>query len=149
MGSEQERLVNNASFLGFTAETQEKHMKSIHDIVREKETQITTLKREIEVLRAAAKIVGRDSRRSGLQRHTGAMSQPKMIREVLLKHGGPLHADQIAKAIERRFKIKLKRADLTSVIYRAIRGRKLFRREGVNTFGLVEWPARHTGRSKR
>lgn len=124
-------------------------MKSIHDTLREKEMQIATLRREVELLRAAAKIVGGDHKRSTSQRGTDVMSQPRMIREVLLKHGRPLHADKIAKAIDKRFNVKLKRADITSVIYRAIRGRKLFRKGRINTFGLVEWPARHGGRSKR
>jgi hypothetical protein len=124
-------------------------MKSIHDTLREKEMQITTLLREVEVLRDAVKIVGDDRRRSASQRDTGVMSQPQMIREVLLKHGGPLHADKIAEAIKKRFNVKLKRAEITSVIYRPIRRRKLFRKEGINTVGLVEWPGRHAGRSKR
>jgi hypothetical protein len=77
---------------------------------------------------------------------SGLLSQPRMIREILRKRGEPLHADKIAQAIEKKFKVRLKRADITSVIYRAIRGNKFFRKEGVNTFGLVEWPVRHTGR---
>jgi len=77
------------------------------------------------------------------------MSQVQMIREVLLKHGGPLHADKITEAIEKRFNVKLKRADITPLIYRAIRGSKFFRKEGVNTFGLVEWRTRGAGRSKK
>ncbi len=124
-------------------------MKSIHDTLREKEVQIATLQREVEVLRTAAKIIGGDLRRSASRRATGVMSQPQMIRDVLLKHGGPLHADKIAKAIKKRFNVKLKRADITSAIYRAIRGRKFFRKEGINIFGLVEWPARRAGRSKK
>jgi hypothetical protein len=71
-------------------------------------------------------------------------SQPQMIRDVLRAHGGSLDADKIARAIEKRFKVKLKRSDITSVIYRAIRERKLFRKAGINTFALVEWPATKT-----
>jgi hypothetical protein len=93
--------------------------------------------RRHELPRAASKLVGGDRRRSALPYGTGAMSQPQMIREVLLKHGGPLHADKIAKAIEKRFNIKLKKHDITSVIYRAIRGKRLFRKEGVNIFALA------------
>jgi hypothetical protein len=127
----------------------EKQMKSIHDTLREKEMQLATLQREVEILRAAAKIVGGDRRRSGSKPSTGEMSQLQMIREVLLKHGGPLHADKIAEAIQKRFDIKLKRTDITSAIYRAIRGRKFFRKEGINTFGLVEWRVGGAGRSKK
>jgi hypothetical protein len=124
-------------------------MKSIHDTLREKEMQIGTLQREVEVLRAAAKIVGGDRRGSTSQRGAGVPSQPQMIREVLVEHGGPLHIDKIAEAIEKRFNVKLKRVDITTVIYRAIRGRKLFRKEGINTFGLVELPASRARRSRR
>ena len=81
---------------------------------------------------------GVDSGRSALQRATRAMSQPQMIREVLLKHGRPLDVDKIAEAIEKRFGVRLKRHDITSVIYRATRERKLFRKEGINTFALGE-----------
>jgi hypothetical protein len=87
--------------------------------------------------RAVPKIVGGHRRRSALLHGTVIMSQPQMIREVLVKHGGPLHADKIAKAIEKRFSVKIKRHDITSVIYRAIRGKRFFRKEGVNIFGLA------------
>jgi len=90
-----------------------------------------------EAPHAALKMVGGDSGRSALQRGARAMSQPQMIREVLLEHGGPLDVDKIAGAIEKRFKVKLKRHDITSVIYRAMRERKFFRKEGINTFALV------------
>jgi len=93
--------------------------------------------RKHELPRTAAKIVGGDGRRSALLPGTRVMSQPQMIREVLLKHGGPLHIDKIAKAIEKRFSVKLKKHDITSVIYRAIRGKGFFRKEGVNVFGLA------------
>jgi hypothetical protein len=124
-------------------------MKSVHITLREKEMQLATLQREVEILRAAARIVGGDRRRPASQRGTGAMSQLQMIREVLLKHGGPLHADKIVESIEKRFNVKLKRTDITSLIYRAMRGRKFFRKEGINTFGLVEWRAGGAGRSKK
>jgi hypothetical protein len=77
------------------------------------------------------------------------MSQLQMIREVLLKQGGPLRAEKIAEAIEKRFNVKLKWRDITSLVYRAIRGNKFFRKEGINTFGLVEWKARLAGRSMK
>jgi hypothetical protein len=123
-------------------------MKGIYDTLREKEAQIVILQRDVEVLRAAAKIVGNDHRRSASRDGAGLPSQPQMIRKVLLEYGGPLDVDKIAKAIYKRFKISLKRIDITSVIYRAIRGRKLFRKAGINTFSLVEWPARLAGRRR-
>jgi hypothetical protein len=116
-------------------------MNRIEAALREKEMMIATLRREIKILRAATKIVGVKSRRSSPKRGTDVMSQPQMIREVLLKYGRPVHADQIAEALEKRFNVKLKRAEITSVIYRAIRGNKLFHKEGNNTFGLMVWPS--------
>lgn len=78
------------------------------------------------------------------------LSHPRMIREILLKRGEPLHAEKIAQAIETIFKVRLKRSNITSVIYRAIRGDKsFFRKAGINTLGPVEWPVRHTGRSSQ
>jgi HB1/ASXL restriction endonuclease-like protein with HTH domain len=123
-------------------------MKSIDEALREKEMQIVILEREIKILRAATKIVGNGSRQSTSDRGGDVMSQPQMIREVLLKHGRPVHADQIAEGIEKRFNVKLKRAEITSVIYRAIRGNKFFRKEGTNTFGLRDWPSGRRRRSK-
>lgn len=123
-------------------------MKSIHDALREKELQIAALQREVEILRAATRIVS-DDRRQSSHRVTGVLSQPQMIRDVLQKNGSPLHVDKIAEVILKRFKVKLKRSEITSVIYRAIRGKKFFRKEGINTFGLVEWPVRRAGRSRR
>ena len=100
-----------------------------------------------KLLPSAQKILQGRRRRPVSESGNGLLSQPRMIREVLLKRGEPLHVDRIAQAVERRFKVRLKRADITSVIYRAIRGNKFFRKEGINTFGLLEWPVRGTGRS--
>jgi hypothetical protein len=61
-----------------------------------------------------------------------------VIREALVKHGGPLHLDKIAEAIGKRFNAKSKRQDSRIVIYRAMREGKFFRKEGSNTFALVE-----------
>jgi hypothetical protein len=79
----------------------------------------------------------RDLGRSALQQGKGIMSQPQMIKEVLSEHGGPLYVDKIAEAIQKRFGVKLKRHDITSVIYRAMRKRKIFRKEGISTFALA------------
>jgi hypothetical protein len=124
-------------------------MKSIHDTLREKEMQIAALQREVEILRAATRIVSDDRRQSSSHRVTGVLSQPQMIRDVLLKSGSPLRVDKIGEAILKGFNVKLKRSEITSVIYRAIRGKKFFRKEGINTFGLVEWPVGRAGRSRR
>jgi hypothetical protein len=100
-----------------------------------------------KLLPSAQKILHGGRRRLGSKGSNRLLSQPRMIREILLKRGEPLHADKIAQAIEKRYKVRLKKADITSVIYRAIRGNKFFRKEGINTFGLLEWPVRGAGHS--
>ena len=93
-------------------------------------------------------IAGGHSGQSALQRGTRVLSQPQMIREVLLEHGEPQDVDEIARAIEKRFHVSLKRHDITSVIYRAMREGKYFRKEGINTFALVELPGGRAARAK-
>jgi hypothetical protein len=63
-------------------------------------------------LLAAAKTVRSERRLPPSQRRTGTTSQSRMIREVLLKRGGPLLASKIAEEIRNRFNVKLKRADI-------------------------------------
>lgn len=109
-------------------------MKSLRQILSEKERELVALQREIEVLRAAERIVDKSGSASGKRR----LSQPRMIEVVLREHGHPLHADKLAEALREKFGVKLKRSDITSLIYRAIRGKKLFRKAGTNTFGLVQ-----------
>jgi hypothetical protein len=123
-------------------------MRSILDTLREKELEFELLRREVEILRAAVKIVANDHNGSGSRRR-GLLSHPQMIRVVLLAHGRPLHVDKIALAIEKRFDVKLKRTDITPTIYRAIRNNKLFRKQGTNTFGLVEWSSSKPDRNSR
>jgi hypothetical protein len=59
----------------------------------------------------------------------------------LMDSGTPLHADKISDAIKKKFGVKLKPAYLVAVIYRALKKGNLFRKEGPNTFGLLEWPS--------
>jgi hypothetical protein len=113
-------------------------MRSIQDTLRDKESELETLEREIEILRAAAKIVAADDQNGSGLRRGGVLSQPQMIRVVLMDRGRPLHVDEIAEAIAKRFKLNLKRTDITPTIYRAIRNKKLFRKVGTNTFGLLD-----------
>lgn len=99
----------------------------------------TYFSRKHESPRAASRFVGNNRGRTALRRGRSVLSQPRMIRTVLLEHGGPLHADKISEAIAKKFKVSLKRHDITSVIYRAIKEGRFFRKQGINTFGLVEW----------
>ena len=105
----------------------------------------TYFSRKHEAAHAPSRIVSSSRGRAALRSGQSVLSQPRMIRTVLLEHGGPLHADKISEAIAKRFKVRLRRHDITSLIYRAIREGKFFRKEGINTFGLVEWPPRRIG----
>jgi hypothetical protein len=122
-------------------------MKSLERVLREKEEQLLDLQQEIEILRNAGQILGGHVESSRTKLNGNKISQTQMIRAVLLEHDRPLHVDELRKEIKERFGTPLKRHDLTSVIYRAIRGSTFFRKEGVNTFGLIEWKRRGATKS--
>lgn len=117
-------------------------MKNLEHVLREKETQLLDLQQEIEVLRSAGQILGARVESARTNLHRNKMSQPEMIKAVLLEQARPLHVNELQKKIEEKFGMQLKNGDITSVIYRAMRGGALFRKEGVNTFGLIEWKGR-------
>jgi repressor of nif and glnA expression len=117
-------------------------MKNLGKVLREKEKQVVDLQQEIEILRNAGQILGAPVGSSRTNLNRNKISQVQMIRAVLLEHDRPLHADELRKEIKERFGTPLKNHDITSVIYRAIRGGAFFRKEGVNTFGLLEWKGR-------
>ena len=121
-------------------------MKNLKEVLREKERLLLDLRREIEILRAARQILGDRVGTSHLS--PTKLSQPQMIRTVLLAHARPLHADEIQRKINGKFGVSMKRTEITSVIYRAIRSGTLFRKQGVNTFGLIEWKGRRNLREK-
>jgi len=118
------------------------HVKNLEHVLREKETQLLDLQQEIEVLRSAGQILGARVESARTNLHRNKMSQPEMIKAVLLEQARPLHVNELQKKIEEKFGMQLKNGDITSVIYRAMRGGALFRKEGVNTFGLIEWKGR-------
>jgi len=122
-------------------------MKKLEKVLREKEKQLLDLQQEIEILRNAGQILGGRVERSRANLNRNKISQTQMIRAVLLEHDRPLHVDELRKEIKERFGTPLKGHDLTSVIYRAIRGGAFFRKEGVNTFGLIEWKRRRGAKS--
>jgi len=79
---------------------------------------------------------------AGTNLNRNKTSQPQMIKAVLLEQARPLHVDELRKKIEEKFGMRLKNGDITSVIHRAMRGGALFRKEGVSTFGFIEWKGR-------
>ncbi len=127
-------------------------MKNLHDTLRAKEAQLAQLEKEIAALRTAAKILAEESAPTtgksskkirGASLAEAAMTQPQMIRAVLLEKGEALHVEKIADAIKKKFGVKFKPLYLTSIIYRLMKKGRLFRKEAPNTFGLLEWPTRH------
>jgi hypothetical protein len=128
-------------------------MKNLHDMISAKQAQITQLQKELDALRMAAKILADEDekprgKKSGGKLHVpvrNEVTQPLMIRSVLLEKGQPLHVDKIAVGIKKKYGFKFKPLYLTSIIYRIMKKGKLFRKEGKNTFGLLEWPSvQHT-----
>ena len=117
-------------------------MKSLEQVLREKEKQLVDLEHQIEILRNAGHILGAHVKSVDTNVNYKRISQPQMIRAVLLEYSRPLHVDELRTKIEQRFGLALKNSDITSIIYRAIRGGVLFRKEGVNIFGLIEWKER-------
>jgi hypothetical protein len=117
-------------------------MKNLEKVLREKEKQFLDLQQEIEILRNAGQILGARVESSHTKLNRNKISQVQMIRAVLLEHDRPLHVDELRKEIKERFGTPLKNGDITSVIYRAIRSGAFFRKDGVNTFGLIEWKGR-------
>jgi hypothetical protein len=117
-------------------------MKNLEKVLREKEKQFLDLQQEIEILRNAGQILGARVESSDTSLNRNKISQVQMIRAVLLEHDRPLHVDELRKEIKERFDTPLKNGDITSVIYRAIRSGAFFRKDGVNTFGLIEWKGR-------
>lgn len=128
-------------------------MKNLHDMISAKQAQIAQLQKEVDALRMAAKILADDSetprgKKSGDKLRIpvrNEVTQPLMIRSVLLEKGQPLHVDKIAVGIKKKYGVKFKPLYLTSIIYRIMKKGKLFRKEGPNIFGLLEWPSvQHT-----
>jgi len=127
-------------------------MKNLYDTLRAKEAQLAQLEDEIDALRIAAKILAEESATSikkspkkqrGANLLAAALTQPQMIREVLLEKGESLHVEKIAERLKEKFGVKLKPLYLTSIIYRLMKKGRLFRKDGPNTFGLLEWPTSH------
>jgi hypothetical protein len=130
-------------------------MKDLHDTLRAKEAQLAQLQKEVETLRNAVKILANEvaakpkaKRGSGKSRIAALpgveLTQPVMIRAVLMDKGEPLHVEKISDEIKRKYAVKLNPQYLTAIIYRAMKKNRFFRRVGANTFGLLEWPQMHS-----
>jgi hypothetical protein len=116
-------------------------MKNPYEMLRQKESELVRVQREVEALRIAIKLLAEEVDLKASQK-TGELTQAQMIRIVLQDADGPLHVNDIATMIEEKFGKKFKAPYVTSTIYRYMRNKKLFRKEKKpNTFGLLEWPA--------
>jgi hypothetical protein len=113
-------------------------MKNIYEVLRHKELQVQQLKQEIEALKIAAKLI--TDEQDSPPRTNGQISQPEMMRAVLLESIEPMHVAKIGEAIQRKFKKKIKPVHLSAIIYRHIKsGKSFFKVENKpNTFGLLE-----------
>jgi hypothetical protein len=129
-------------------------MRDLHDTLRAKELQLKQLEGEVETLRHALQILANEEARPRARKASGkgrqelapgtVVTQPLMIRSVLLEKREPLHVDKIAEEIKRKYGVKLRPVYLASVIYRTIKKGQLFRKEGKNMFGLMEWTSPHS-----
>jgi hypothetical protein len=117
-------------------------MKSLHDLLHQKEQQLQLLAHQVEALRVAVALM--DQEQALLDQPTEqahALSQASMIRQILLEKGIPMHVKEIAQAVKSKFGKDIKAQYLTALIYRYRKRRSLFSKaEGKpNTFGLLEW----------
>ena len=115
-------------------------MKSIYDVLREKERQLQSIQREVEALKLSARLLADKGETIPIS-NNGNISQPEMIRAVLSEKQEPMHVTEISEAIKKKYKKRLKTLYLTTVIYRQIKAGKNFNRAvgKPNTFGLLEW----------
>ncbi len=122
-------------------------MKNVYEILRLKKAELQTLQEEVRALEIAARLLGEDQDlvTSALNEKSGALSQPQMIRAVLLAQGKPMESREISEAIAKRFRKTIKPEHITATVYRHIKKHSLFvKTEAPNTFGLLEVSA--TGR---
>lgn len=108
--------------------------KLLEDVIRHADI----LGREVEALKLAARLIADEDQ----QVNGNDLTQPEMIREILKAKRQPMHITQIGKAIQKKYKKKLKPLYLTSIVYRSMKKGKLFVKTKPNTFGLLEWQVR-------
>jgi len=114
-------------------------MKNPYEILRQKESELSRLQREVDALRIAINLLAEETDRTAAQK-TEEPSQAEMIRLVLSDAAHPLHVTDIAAAIQKKYNKTFKPPYITSTIYRYLKKKKFFRKEQKpNTFGLVEW----------
>jgi len=120
-------------------------MNEISNLRRQKEEQLKLLAREVEALRIAERLL-EDTKQNPTPSDSSSPTQPEMVRVVLAEKGEPMNVPKISDAIRKKFGKKFTVPYLTSILYRAIKKRKLFYKvpDKVGTFGLIEWQLRTT-----
>jgi hypothetical protein len=109
-------------------------MRSIQEVILEKERQVAHLEKEIVALKLAAKILEDNALQTDKP-----MSQPEMAASILATVGKPMHVSQIADQMKKRFGIAIKTTNLGVMLFRyAKRESKFYKVEGKpNTYGLI------------
>jgi hypothetical protein len=116
-------------------------MRNIYETLRHKEQQLKQLQQEVDALRLAAHLLAEDGEEAADAKNAKILSQPQMVRAVLIEAEQPLHVTKIVSAVKQKYGKKLKQAHLTALLYRYKKQGKLFYKHESkpNTFGLLEW----------
>lgn len=118
-------------------------MKNVFEILRQKENELRRLQEEIEALRIAARLLADEHDQVPAASGGKPPSQTAMIRAVLEEKHEPMHVKEIAAAIEKKFRARLKPAYIGPVIYRQL-DKIFYKADKPNTFGLLAWTVQNT-----
>jgi hypothetical protein len=133
-------------------------MKNIFEVFKQKESEynslvseyrrmsekVNGLARELDAIRLTIKLLG-DAQDQGAEVSGKLLSQPQMVRVVLMERGAEMHLSDILKAVEKKFNKKLSPNVTAAVIYRyAKRGSLFYKAKAPNTWGLLESRANPT-----
>ena len=114
-------------------------MKNIFDVLRTKEAQLQQLEQEVAALRLAARLLS-DEQEARTSKSHEPITQPEMIRSVMLEADQPMHSSAIGEALQRKYKKKIKPTHIVAIIYRCIKNNRLFYKveDKSGTFYLLE-----------
>ncbi|MCL4522484.1 MAG: hypothetical protein M1453_03110 [Acidobacteria bacterium] len=112
-------------------------MKDIYSVLAEKQKQLNGLQKEIESLRVAARLLTDEHAPSDAEN----LSQPQMVVSILEANDKEMHVKDIAEQMKKKFKLDVKRNNLSVLLYRySSRGRHFYKVIGkANTYGLLKW----------
>ena len=128
-------------------------MKNIYDVLKQKEAEYATifseyrrmsdivnkLSREIDAIRTTVKLLG-DAQDQGTEVGQKELSQPQMVRAVLVEKGEEMHLAEIIKAVKNKFNKELTPNVIAAVLFRySKRGSVFYKAAKPNTWGLLEF----------